>query len=136
MIIPDLPLDEESGTYLSMAKRHGLYIIQVISPGMAIPRMKKILGIAEGFIYVTLRVGITGTKKAIDQRGVKFIETVRRFTSLPVAAGFGISSPRQAKRLGGRVDAVVIGSHLVNLYNRRGEQAVKEFIRLCKAPVK
>lgn len=134
LIIPDLPFDEENGPSLSMAKQHGLYIVPVISPGMATSRLKKILRFAEGFIYVTLRVGITGTVEEIDPRGVKFIETVRRYTSLPVAAGFGISSSRQVMLLRERVEAVVIGSHVINLYNRRGEGAVKEFIRLCKAP--
>lgn len=134
LIIPDLPFDEEEVPYLSMAKQHGLYIVQVISPGIAISRLKEISRIAEGLIYVTLRVGITGAVKEIDPRGVEFIETVRRYTSLPLAAGFGISSPLQVMLLREGVEAVVIGSHVINLYNRRGERAVKEFIRLCKAP--
>ncbi len=131
LIVPDLPFDENSD-YLTIAKNHGCHAVPVVSPGMNFERLEKQLETASGFVYTTLRVGITGAKKQIDDRGLKFLDRLRATTDLPIAAGFGISSAEMVKDLEGRADAAVIGSHIINLLNTKGIDEVGRFIRQCK----
>ena len=136
LIIPDLPYDERNHHYLRLAKQYGLRAIQVISPDIKIERLKEIVQRAEGFIYTTLKVGITGVSGQIEKNGLAFIDTILRYSGLPIAAGFGISGPEQVKQLQGKSDAAVIGSHILNILNRHGTKAgiakTAEFIRQCK----
>jgi len=131
LIVPDLPFDD-SPDYLEAALSYGLYPIPVVSPGMSRERLQRVVGAAGGFIYTTLRVGIIGARKRIEPGGLEFLETLRSYSSLPVAAGFGISSPEMVAQLDGHTDAAVIGSHLINVYNNSGIEAVGQFIRECK----
>lgn len=128
LIIPDLPFDG-SPDLLEASQKHNCHAIPVVSPGTGRERLEAILPQARGFVYTTLRVGITGSRKSIDENGLEFLETLRAFTRLPIAAGFGISSAQMVQQLENRVDAVVIGSHIINLFNRDGLAAVSEFIR-------
>lgn len=136
LIIPDLPFDERNGDYYSLVKRYGLYGIQVLSGGMATPRLKRILQMTEGFLYITLRVGITGAVKTIEQKGLDFIDRVKKYTSVPLAAGFGISSADHVVELKGKVEMAVIGSHLIDLFNSGGIDSVKEFIENCNRAIR
>jgi tryptophan synthase alpha chain len=131
LIVPDLPFDD-SPDYREAALSYGLYPIPVVSPGMSRERLQQVVRMAGGFIYTTLRVGITGARKQIEAGGLEFLETIRKYSSLPVAAGFGISSPEMATQLEGHADAAVIGSHIINVYNTSGIDAVGQFIRRCK----
>lgn len=131
LIVPDLPFDEGS-VYVETAKRYGVYPIPVVSPGMGEERLRGVVSLAGGYIYATLRVGITGVRKEIDERSLGFLEALKGMTSLPVLAGFGISSAEMVAQLKGRVDGVVIGSHIINLFNNKGIEAVGEFIRNCR----
>jgi tryptophan synthase alpha chain len=135
-IIPDLPFDADNGEYIDIAKSYGCYPIAVVSPGMSAARLKKIVQSALGFIYTTLRVGITGARRSIDDKGLKFLETLGSYTQLPIAAGFGISSAEMLEPLKTRADAAVIGSHIINLFNRDGIEAVAYFIRSCNPLVR
>jgi tryptophan synthase alpha chain len=128
LIIPDLPFDE-SVEYLEAASRYNCCPIPVVSPGMSRERMDMIIEKAGGFIYTTLRVGITGAQKCIDERGLTFLDTLKSKTSLPIAAGFGISSAQMISQLQGRADAAVIGSHIINLLNQEGILSVGQFIQ-------
>lgn len=131
LIIPDIPFDERNENYLQLAEKHGLYPIQVVSPDVKLKRLKQILTRAKGFIYTTLKIGITGARKQIDQDGLQFINTIRKETSIPIAAGFGISSPKQVEQLCGKSDAAVIGSHMINLFNQSGTAKIKDFLNQC-----
>lgn len=128
LIVPDLPLDEHGGEYLEAARAHNCYAVPVVSPGSGDSRLKTILHGARGFVYTTLRVGITGARKEIDKGGLDFLDTLRAVTNLPVAAGFGISSAAMARQLVGRADAAVVGSKVLDLFNRQGIDAVAGFL--------
>jgi tryptophan synthase alpha chain len=132
LIIPDLPFDEDNNDYLHIAHEYNLHPIQVISPDIDLHRQKKIADISSGFIYTTLKVGITGASKKIDRKGLAFLRMIKKHTSLPIAAGFGISSPEHIKELKGKVDITVIGSHILNLFDKSGFNGVKKFITQCK----
>jgi len=131
LIIPDLPSDV-SPELLEASQKHNCHAIPVVSPGTSRERLETILPQARGFVYTTLRVGITGSRTDIDEKGLGFLETLKTFTRLPIAAGFGISSARMVKQLETRVDAAVIGSHIINLFNREGIPAVSSFLRVLR----
>jgi len=130
LIIPDLPFDERGyDDYCFWLKECNLVGIQVLSAGLSLSRLKKILKIAEGFIYITLRVGVTGAREGMEKKSSDFIDLVRAYTDLPLAAGFGISSVEQITNLIGKVDMAVVGSHLINLFNSGGKENVQNFIK-------
>lgn len=134
VIIPDLPWDEPLTALEKALAGHGLHFIRLVSPGMADDRLRSVLERASGFLYLTLRVGTTGATSGIESRGLDFLGKVRSRTKLPIAAGFGISSPEQVIALTGSVDAVIIGSRLINLRRKQGPEAVEDFLRSCRPP--
>lgn len=132
LIIPDLPFDERDDGFHSYARKFRVPVIPVVSAGIAPPRLKTILGRTDAFLYLTLRVGITGAVRSLERKGLAFAREVRRMTSLPLAAGFGLSSEAHLDLLRDRVDMVVIGSHLINLFNGGGLGAVRKFVANCR----
>jgi len=133
LIIPDLTFDEKIEGYLEHADRFGVYPINVVSPDIKEKRLEKIMEISKGFIYITLRVGITGEVKRIEETGMDFLRKVRKKTQRPIAAGFGISSTAQVKQLEGLADAVVVGSHVIHLYKKSGLSGMERFIDGCRS---
>ncbi|MBN1940256.1 MAG: tryptophan synthase subunit alpha [Candidatus Aminicenantes bacterium] len=131
-IIPDLPVDEFAGNPARVFHRRGTALIPVLSPGMSKLRIRRVLDSAAGFVYVTLRTGTTGARSRLAAPGLSFIDRLRRETALPLAAGFGISEPAHVWALGGKVDAVVIGSRLIRLRDESGLKAVADFLRDCR----
>jgi len=135
IILPDLPVDApESAGYYRLMKQARLCPVPVISPGMASSRLDQVLKAAKGFVYLTLKVGITGARRDNDPAGIGFLRRVRKRTPLPLLAGFGISSISQVRQVQKEVDGVVVGSHLIDLYRSRGREGIGEFLsRLKKA---
>jgi tryptophan synthase alpha chain len=131
VILPDLPWDEVDGDYAEMAREHGLHPVMVISPDTEGPRLDAVLKRASGLIYTTLKVGITGAGASMDQAGVDYVRGLKTKAGLPIAAGFGISSPDHVRMLDGLADAAVIGSHIINLLDAGGLRAVDEFLAAC-----
>ncbi len=131
LIIPNLPVDERNDGYYSRVKDYDLYAISVLSPGMAKPRLRSMAKTAEGFIYITLKVGMTGASRSIEPKGLDFIDLVRAHLSLPLAAGFGISEADHIRQLKGKVEIAVVGSHLTDLFDSGGTGSVRRFIVEC-----
>jgi len=128
-IIPDMPFDEEINNFFELSLDKNIYVIPVISPDIIVYRLTKILQISKGFIYTTLKVGVTGVQKNIKQESFNFLNILREKTNLPIAGGFGISSIEQVNQLSGLVDVVVIGSHLINLLDLKGVSGVQLFLK-------
>ena len=131
LILPDLSWDESDGDYAGTAREHGLHPVMVISPDTEGPRLDAILSRASGLLYTTLKVGITGAGAGIDQAGVDYVRSLKKKTALPIAAGFGISSPDHVRMLDSLADVAVIGSHIINLMDAQGLGAVDEFLAAC-----
>ncbi len=129
LILPDIPFDETHMNYLDITRKQSLHPILVVSPDVKTNRLKTISKRASGFIYTTLKVGITGAQKKIDPSGLMFIDTIRKASKLPVAAGFGISSKEHINQLRGKVDAAVIGSHLIELFHKGGIEKIAGFLK-------
>ena len=121
----DLPLEEahELRRYTDPA---GIDFISLIAPTTDDERIKKVVAKAQGFLYYISVTGVTGTKKPQIADIKKDVARIRRFSNLPVAVGFGISTPRQAGEIAAHADGVVVGSAFVRLIdeNREGDDLV------------
>ena len=112
IIIPDLPFEEKRPFYQD-AKKHGLVLIDFLTPATRKERAGSLLKNSRGFIYCVTVSGITGIRDTLSDTLSKTTEIARRHTRIPLLAGFGISSPAQACEASRWVDGVIVGSALV-----------------------
>ena len=115
----DLP-PEESGSYEAVMARAGLCPIYLIAPTTPDERIKLIVKHGHGFIYYVSREGVTGMQKKVSETIGEMTANIRAHTSLPIAVGFGISTPEQAALVAASADAVVVGSAIVNQIAQHG----------------
>lgn len=113
LIIADLPPEEDAELRIP-AQRQGIDIIRLVTPTTDGKRLKVILNSAAGFLYYVSITGITGSKQVSAAPVSKAVEAIRPHSALPVAVGFGISTPEQAREIANCADAVVVGSAIVN----------------------
>ena len=116
----DLP-PEEAGDYKASMGARGLDTIFLITPTSRDDRIKLITSVATGFVYYVSRTGVTGERDQLADTVGPMIEKVRAHTSLPIAVGFGISTPEQSRQVGGIADAVVVGSAIVRRVGEIGD---------------
>ncbi len=126
MIIPDLPPDE-AGELLGLTNPDTLAIIFLVAPTTTGQRIRKIARASRGFIYYVSITGITGARLSPDASLKESIESVRRTARKPVAVGFGISTPEEAKRVSGFADGVIVGSAIVKRLHESRE-GIEEFL--------
>ncbi|MBI1820734.1 MAG: tryptophan synthase subunit alpha [Nitrospirae bacterium] len=112
VIIPDLPAGE-SHSWESFAKKENIKTIFLLAPTSSESRIKKVAGASSGFIYYVALTGITGAKLTIGKEIEKRIKKIRKHSSLPVAVGFGISNPREAREISRNADGIIVGSAIV-----------------------
>jgi tryptophan synthase alpha chain len=116
LIIPDLPPDERDGEEtIACCRKHGLAFIPLLAPTSTKTRIRLATQVASGFIYLVSVTGITGARDRLPADLEAFVNRVRSATALPLAVGFGISTPEQAARVAEIADGVVVGSALVKL---------------------
>ena len=112
LIVVDLP-PEEDAELCEPAQKHGLNFIRLVTPTTDAKRLPTVLRNASGFLYYVSVTGITGQKE-IDSAPVRqALDALRQKTTLPIAVGFGITSPDQARAIGAFADGVVVGSAIV-----------------------
>jgi len=112
LVVPDLPF-EEAGKLDGEAERAGLVNIRFLSLTTSEERMEQICRNARGFIYCVAVTGVTGERAGMDPLVAEMVRRARKYTDVPLALGFGITSPAQAARAAASADAVVVGSALV-----------------------
>jgi tryptophan synthase alpha chain len=116
LIIPDIPI-EESKEYLNRVQNAGLSTIFLVSPNTSEKRLKMISKICTGFLYVISVYGTTGERKGFDEYTIESIKRVKKVTvadEIPLAVGFGISTPQHVKYMvDAGADAVIIGSAII-----------------------
>ncbi len=112
VIIPDLPPDE-AGEFTRFAKNTDIASIFLLAPTSTEDRIRKVASASTGFIYYVSITGITGAQLLLDGSIEKSINGIRRITDKPIAVGFGVSMPDEAKAVAGVSDGVVIGSAIV-----------------------
>jgi len=130
-LITDLPV-EEAGDYLREMRQRDLATIFLVAPTSTDERLKRIAEVSRGFVYAVSRTGVTGARQEMAEDARKLVRRVRRFTQLPVAIGFGISTAAQFAAAGEFADAVVVGSAIVQVIEDnpgREAESVAEFVR-------
>lgn len=129
-LITDLPV-EEANEYLRHMRKPNLATVFLAAPTSTDTRLKAIADASTGFIYAVSRTGVTGARKDLAEDAQKLVQRLRKFTKLPIAVGFGISSPEQFASVGKFADAAVVGSAIVQtIENNHGREAeaVAEYI--------
>ena len=132
LIIPDLP--HEEGVELEAAgERHGVDLVYLLSPNSSAERMQAVGRHSRGFIYLVSLTGVTGARRELPPELESFVGRVRQSATLPLAVGFGISTPEQAARAAEVADGVIVGSRLIQLIREDdGYAAAAEFIRCLR----
>lgn len=122
LIVPDLPLEESAELrHLATAK---LAVIPLAAPTTPEHRLADIVASGSGFLYYVTVTGITGTRTALPEELSHSLDRVKKIAgALPLAAGFGISTPEQAQSVGSHTDAIIVGSALVEIVARCGVSA-------------
>ena len=134
-LVTDLPL-EEAGDYLHAMKAHKLAPVFLAAPTSTDQRLRAIAKHSRGFVYAISRTGITGTRQEVAGDARSLVERLRAYTKLPIAVGFGVSTPEQFAEVGSFADAAVIGSAIVQRIEQnpgREAAAVAEFISSLSA---
>jgi tryptophan synthase alpha chain len=114
VIVPDMPAEESAELDFALAPA-GLLRIDLYAPTTPNERLAKLLPRARGFVYCVSLTGVTGARRALASDVAELVGRVRRHTSLPIAVGFGISSPDHVSALRGTADGVVVGSAAIDV---------------------
>ena len=136
----DLP-PEESENYEALMKKAGLATIYLVAPTTPFDRIALIVKRGTGFIYYVSREGVTGMQAKVSKGIGEMTAKIRAHTQLPIAVGFGISTPEQARTVAASSEAVVVGSAIVNQIaqhcgNARMVEQVTEFTNSLLSAVK
>lgn len=113
LLVLDLPPEESSG-YEELMAAAGLCPIYLVAPTTPDERIGLIVRRAQGFIYYVSREGVTGMQSKVSETIAEMTAKIRRHVSLPIAVGFGISNPDQARMVAPHAEAVVVGSAIVD----------------------
>lgn len=137
VIIPDLPY-EEKDELQSVAKKYGIEVVSLVAPTSE-DRIKMIAADAEGFIYTVSSMGVTGVRSEIKTDLESITKAIKEVTNVPVAIGFGINTPEQAKKYSHIADGVIVGSAIVKLVAEHKTDAPKyvyEYVKSMKDSIR
>jgi tryptophan synthase alpha chain len=128
---------EEAEDYIRAMRTHNLDTVFLASPTSTDARLKRAAQLSTGFLYLISRTGVTGERSEMASSVRPLAERARRFTSLPLAVGFGISTAAQVREVQTHADAAVVGSAVVHAieehYSQEGPAAIEQFVRGLKA---
>lgn len=136
-ISPDVPY-EEKAEIEEVAKKYGVDVISMVSP-TSDERITRIAKEATGFIYVVSSMGVTGVRSQFSADIDRIVGKIREVTDTPCAIGFGISLPEQAKKMAGIADGTIVGSAIVRIVEKYGENAAQplfEYVKEMKEAVR
>jgi len=133
VIIPDLPI-EEAEPITGWIRSASLDTVLMVAPTSPPERIANICSHSSGFVYCVTVTGITGIRKDLPDGVLELLAEVKKHTTLPVAAGFGISRQDHLKALRGKLDAAVVGSAIVDEIERAGDgvSLVRELLKACR----
>jgi tryptophan synthase alpha chain len=127
---------EEAGAYVHALRAQKLDTVFLASPTSPDERLARAAELTRGFFYLISRTGTTGEREALSSSARALVERARRLTALPLAVGFGVSTPDQVREVQSLADAAVVGSAVVHAIEERyasgGEAAIERFIRWLK----
>ena len=128
LIVPNLP-PEEADEVEEACRNSGLALVYLLAPTSAEERVALVAERSQGFVYLVSLVGVTGARDSLPPGLVEFVGRVRKATEMPLAVGFGISTPVQARRVGELADGVVVGSAILRLVEDEPARRVEDFVR-------
>jgi len=136
VLVLDLPIEEARGFRDAMAARE-INMIFLLSPTTTDARLKEAAKLGQGFLYGISRLGVTGTRDTVADGAEALARRIRSATALPVALGFGISTPEHVEQIGRFADAAVVGSGLVGVIANAGNrpdliERVESYVRWLK----
>ena len=124
LIIPDLPFEEQDEAK-EVAGKYNVEIVTLIAPTSK-QRIAEIAHNAEGFIYLVSSMGVTGVRNTITTDLTGIVSEIKKHTSIPIAVGFGISTPEQVEQYSKTADGVIVGSAIVRIVGQHGSEAKNE----------
>lgn len=136
VIVPDMPF-EEKRELQSYANAHGVEVVSLIAPTSE-NRIEMIAKEAEGFVYCVSSLGVTGMRSEIKTDIGAIVDSIRKYTDIPVAVGFGISTPEQAEKMASLSDGAIVGSAIVKIVAERGDKAddaIYDYVKSMKEAV-
>lgn len=137
VIIPDLPY-EEKAELQEVARNYDIEVVSLVAPTSE-DRIKTIASDAEGFVYTVSSLGVTGVRSEIKTDLQSIVTAIKEATTIPVAIGFGISTPEQAKKYSVIADGIIVGSAIVKIIAEYGESApqrVYEYVKSMKDAIR
>jgi tryptophan synthase alpha chain len=137
LIIPDLP-PEEAGELESHCRDYQMALVFLAAPTSTPERLALVVAHSTGFLYLVSLTGVTGARDSLSSRLEDFIGSVRKVTSLPLAVGFGISTPQQACQVGSLAEGVIVGSALIHAagQSERPVDAARAFVEGFKEAIR
>ena len=133
LIVPDLPPEEGKEVSAAMRK-HGIYVVYLLAPTSGPARLKLVTRASRGFVYYVSLTGVTGARKALSPEMARNIRLAKKKARMPVCAGFGISTPEQAKAAARAADGVIIGSAIVRALAQYPRLSASQFSRRFVRP--
>jgi tryptophan synthase alpha chain len=131
LILPDLPLEEAAEAEM-LCRNSGLALVFLASPNTPPDRLKRLGERTTGFLYLVSLTGVTGARQTLPPDLSAFVERARAVTDKPLAVGFGIATPEQARQVGRLADGVIVGSALIEVV-RQSETPVAHAARFVSA---
>jgi tryptophan synthase alpha chain len=128
LLLTDLPAGADPELE-GAAQRGGLDLIRLLAPTTAPSRVSEVARGGSGFLYYISRTGVTGARTALREELAREVDALRARVSLPIAVGFGISTPEQAAVAAAAADGVVVGSALLEAVDQGGVEAGGAFLR-------
>jgi tryptophan synthase alpha chain len=116
-------------------RSRGLATVFLAAPTSTDQRLRRIAKACSGFVYAVSRTGVTGERQELAADARQLVGRLRRTTKLPIAVGFGISTPAQAATVAGLADGVVVGSALVDALGKGGVGEAVSFLRSLREAV-
>jgi tryptophan synthase alpha chain len=127
---------EEAGDYIAVMRSHRLDTVFLASPTSTDERVERVAAASTGFLYLVSRTGVTGERQDLSAAVQPLVERARRFTGLPLAVGFGVSTPAQVRAVQSLAEAAVVGSAVVHAIEERypagGAPPVRDFVSWLK----
>jgi tryptophan synthase alpha chain len=118
ILIADMPFEESDDVY-ETSLRYGIDLIFLITQTTSNERIKKIAARAHGYLYLVAVLGVTGVRDTVSSGAINLLQRVRKHTAIPLALGFGISTPDHAKVCAGAgADGVIVGSAIVDIIEK------------------
>ena len=130
LILPDVPFEEKE-EFAVPCRKAGIELISLIAP-TSHERIAMIAREAEGFVYCVSSLGVTGVRGAITTDVGAMVRLVKREKDIPCAVGFGISTPEQASKMASQSDGAIVGSAIVKLCEKYGEDCVPQVARYVR----